>query len=145
MGTFENPDLCASAARIVCLNHFASIAALRKKIGFEQPDSNLAPKLHFSVCAPVLSLVEGSKLFSAADIFFKQSLPGLFAFLFARAACFFAGTASIPQYQPRVQLAGGWVADHCRNRKMEADCPPVVSDHSGPVCLRGASRQAMNF
>jgi hypothetical protein len=185
MGTFENPDLRASATQIVCLNHFASITALREKIGFDQPSrvlknvasdgrtrrerakkrslqlvnehfeplinavmpraavfqhpakSYLTPKPRFLVCTTTLC--------GAANIFFKQPLRGLFAFLFARAAYDSVRTASIPQYQPRVQRAGHWIAGLWCNRKLDADCPPVVSGHSGSVFLRGASRQTMNF
>jgi len=118
LGTFENPDLRASVARIVCLNHFASIAALRKKIGFDQPKSYPAPKPRF--------LVYTTTLCGAANIFFKQPLRGLFAFIFARAAYDSVWAASIPQYQPRVQPAGHWVAGLWCNRKLDADCTPVV-------------------
>jgi hypothetical protein len=54
MGTFENPDLRASATRIVCLNHFALIPALRKKVGFDQSKSYLTLKPRFLVYTPVL-------------------------------------------------------------------------------------------
>jgi hypothetical protein len=188
MGTFENPDLRASAAWIVCLNHFASSAALRRKVGFDQPKSYPTPKPRFFVYIPVLmkllairlgyqpksfwpgtrialhshsakspkygdisrwltiakslvmSLVEGSTLWGAANIFIKQTLRGLFAFLFARVAYDSVRTRSIPQYQPRVPLAGLWC-----NRKLDADSPPVVSDHSGSVLLRGTFRRTLNF
>jgi hypothetical protein len=137
MVTFENPDLRASAARIVCLNHFASIAALRKKAGFDQPKSYLTPEHRF--------LVYTSTLCGAANIFFQQSLRGLFAFLLARAAYDSVRAASIPQYQPRVRLDGHWIAGLWCNRKLDADCPPVVSGHGGSVFLRGASRRTLNF
>jgi hypothetical protein len=200
MGTFENPDLRASAARIACLNHFASIAALRKKAGFDQPDrvlKNVASDgrtrrerakwvsqgwaaflccptrkkrsllvacrfaiPHFESLSNVVMpsavvfqhaaksyltpkprlLVYTSTLCGAANIFFEPPLRGLFAFLFARVAHDSVRTASIPQYQPRPQLAG-----LCCNRKLDADCPPVVSGHSGSVFLRGTSRQTLNF
>jgi hypothetical protein len=137
MGIFENPDLRASAARIVCLNHFASIAALRRKVGFDQPKSYLTPKPRVLVCTSIIWVV--------ANIFFKQPLRGLFAFLFARVAYDSVRTASIPQYQPRVQLAGHWIAGLWCNRKLDADCPPVVLDHSGSVFLRGTFRRTLNF
>jgi hypothetical protein len=137
MWNFENPDLRASAARIVCLNHFVSSAALRKKAGFDQPKSYLIPRPRF--------LVYTTTICGAANIFFKQPLRGLFAFLFARAAYDSARAASIPQYQPRPRLAGHWIAGLWCNRKLDADCPPVVSGHSGSVFLRGTSRQTLNF
>jgi hypothetical protein len=60
MGTFENPDLCASAARMVCLNDFAPSVALRKKAGIDQPESHLAAKLRFLVYTPVPVFLRGT-------------------------------------------------------------------------------------
>jgi len=153
MGTFENPDLRASAARIVCLNHFASIPALRKEVVFDQSKSYLTLKPRFLVYTPVLmkllavrlvkllaiplgcqktatkwlvigyqpksfwpgirkviakspvmSLVEGSTIMGAANIFFEQPLRGLFAFLFARVAYNFVRTAQFPSINPASSL-----------------------------------------
>jgi hypothetical protein len=166
LGTFENPDLRASVARIVCLNHFASIAALRKKVGFDQPsrvlknvasdgrtrrerakkrslqlvNEHFEPLINAVMPSAVVFqhpaksyltpkpcfLVYTTTLCGAANIFFKQPLRGLFAFIFARAAYDSVWAASIPQYQPRVQLAGHWVAGLWCNRKLDADCTPVV-------------------
>ena len=169
MGTIENPDLPASATRIVCLKHFASIVALRKNPGLDQPKGYPAPKPRFLVYKPVLmkllairlgyqpknfwpgtrktiakslvmSRVEGSALCAAAYIFFGPPPRSLFAFLLARVAYDSAQAASIPQYQPRIRLVGLG----CK-RKPDAACPPVVSGHGGTVFLRGASGHTLNF
>jgi hypothetical protein len=100
MGLFENPDLRAPAARTVCLNHFASIEALRKKDCFDQPKSYLAPRPRF--------LVYTTAVCGAADIFFKQALRGLYAFLLARVAYDFARAASVTQHPLRFRFAGLW-------------------------------------
>jgi hypothetical protein len=98
MEAFENPDLRASATRIVCLNRFASSIALRKKSGLYQPERDLAHKPHFLVSKLVLMKLLVKRL-------------------------------AIPP----------------SNQKMKTDCPPVVLDYSGPMFLRGASWQALNF
>jgi hypothetical protein len=139
MRTFENSDLCDSAVQIVCLNSIASIAVLRKTVGFDQADSNgcLIPEPCF--------LGYTSTLWGAAIILFEQPLRGLLAFLFEYTEYFFVKTARFHGINTASSMQAIGLQAFDAIKDWMRICPAVVLRHGDSAMLHGTSLETLNL
>jgi hypothetical protein len=68
-----------------------------------------------------------------------------FALFLERAAYGFVRTALVSQYQPRARIVEHWIVGFWCNRRLDADCLPVLLGYSGSLFLCVESRQTLFF